>query len=340
MEAFLPFWIRAGGRAPTEEEFARGEQGAQIALEIAERLGDATLSSAALDGVGTIAQMRGDLDGMRIASQRRLDMGDRLPISERIDAACMIAWAAMSVGDLDGADAVAGSALALVQPGQAANWALHLAAWRTLVAAARGDWDVALAAANRAFGFWIELDRVPAGYAVRGFLAALDIARARRDESGEAHWREVVEPIVSAFTPSRGRRVQAAHAAGDPAAMVAALEAIPAVTWLDDSLERSLGYLSDRRVFLDNALLDRLEATTFPSARLVHAQLDRARGLARDDAGLLRAALATYETAGARPAEARVRCELGRLTGDPGLFEAGAQILRSIGDVDQLDRYG
>jgi class 3 adenylate cyclase len=339
MEGFLPFWIRAGGRSPTAEEFARAEQGARVAFEISQRLDDAVLISGALDGIGTVAQMRGDLDGMRAASQQRLEMGDRLPIAERIDAACMLTWAAVSSGDLDGADTVVGSAFKLVLPGQATNWALHLAAWRTLVGAMRGDWDVALAAAAKAHALWVELDSVAAGYAIRGFLAALDIARARRDDGAQAHWREVVEHIASAFTVSKGRRLQAAHAAGDTAAIVAAFEATHDGTWLDDSLERALGFLSDRSVHLDDALLERLAATTFPQARLVHAQLDRARGLAHADVGLLRTALATFDHAGARPAGARVRCELGLLTNDPELVDAGTKVLRQIGDVDQLDRY-
>jgi hypothetical protein len=328
-----------GGRIPSVEEFDRGERGAGAALDIARRLDDLVLASAALDGIGTVAQMRGDLDGMRAASQQRIDMGDRLPKSERIDAACMVAWAALSAGDLDGADAVAGSAFTLIEPGQAANWALHLAAWRTLISAVRGDWDVALAAANRAYELWVELDRVPAGYAVRGFIAALDVARARRDDSGEAHWREVIEHITSAFSGSRGRRVQKAHAAGDAAGLVAALDALAPGWWLDDGLERALGFLSDRRVHLEDALLERLLETTLSQARLVRAQIDRATGLAHADPAPLRRALETFEKAHARPAQARVRCEIGILTGDDDLIEAGRQELLAIGDVDQLDRY-
>ena len=210
MESFLPFWIRVGGRAPSDDELDRGDRSGQAALEIAHRLGDPALASAALDGIGTIAQLRGDFEAMRATAQERLDMGPHLSFAERIDAACMVAWASLLVGDLERGDDVAGSALAVVQPGQGGNWALHLSAWRALIATLRGDWDVALSAANKAHEFWLEMDRVPAGYALRGFLAALSITEARGDDDGTAHWREVVGRIASAFHGTKSRRVQAA----------------------------------------------------------------------------------------------------------------------------------
>ena len=35
------------------------------------------------------------------AARQRLAFGNRLPVFERIDAACMVAWAAVATGDLD-----------------------------------------------------------------------------------------------------------------------------------------------------------------------------------------------------------------------------------------------
>ncbi|HEX7472310.1 MAG TPA: hypothetical protein VF323_04455, partial [Candidatus Limnocylindrales bacterium] len=339
VEAFLPFWIRVGGRAPSDEELGRGDGNGRAAVEVAQRLGDAALASAALDGIGTIAQMRGDFEGMRSTAQQRLDMGERLSVAERIDAACMVAWACLLLGDLDRGDAVAGSALAVVQPGQAGNWALHLAAWRALIATLRGDWDVAIAAANKAHGFWLELGQVPAGYAIRGFLAALSVAQARGDDSGAAHWREVVGQIASAFQGTQGRRLQGAIGANDAATVVEALEGLETTTIGDDTLERALGFVSDRAIPIDPGALQRIDDLTFPTARLAHAQIDRARGLANGDPGPLRRALDMFATAGARPDEARVRVELGRLTGDEGMTEEGLRMLREIGDVAQLDRF-
>ena len=339
VETFLPFWISAEGRTPSVAEFDRGLASGRAALDVGQRLGDAVLMSTALDGIGSIAQLRGDYGELHATSIQRLALGERLPIAERIDAACMVAWCGMATGDLAGAEAVAGAAFAMLQPGQAENWSLHLSSWRTLIAAASGDWDVALASANRAHALWVELDRVPAGYSMRGFVAALDIARARHDIEGATRWREVVEDINSHFRTSTRRRLQAAHTAGDTSAIVTALQTSEYGALSDDVLERALGFALDRDVRLDDALLARLEKAAFPGARLVIAQINRAKGLAHRDAAPLRAALATFEQSGARPSAARVRCELGRLTDDGALVETGLRELREIGDLDQLDRY-
>ena len=53
----------------------------------------------------------------------------------------------------------------------------------------------------------------------------------------------------------------------------------------------------------------------------------------------LRAALSVFEHAGARPATARVRVELGLLVGDAALVDAGLLGLLEIGDIEQHDRY-
>ena len=284
-------------------------------------------------------QMRGDFEFMRTSAQERLDMGDRLSVAERIDAACMVAWACLLMGDLDRGDAVA-----RLGPRDGPTWSgrqlgtppgglagAHLDAARRL--------DVAMAAANKAHGFWLELDQVPAGYAIRGFLAALSVARARGDDSATAHWREVVERIASAFQRTQGRRIQGALGAADATTVVDALESLDTTTIGDDTLERALAFLSDRAIHIDAAALERIADITYPTARLAHAQIDRARGLADGDPGPLRRALDTFAAAGARPDEARVRCELGRLTGDTAMREEGLRMLREIGDVTQLDRY-
>ena len=82
------------------------------------------------------------------------------------------------LGDLDEAIRISASGLALLQPGQVPAWTLHLVTWRTYALTLRGLWDDALAAGDRGYELWIETDRPSAGYALRGFVAALDVARA------------------------------------------------------------------------------------------------------------------------------------------------------------------
>jgi len=62
--------------------------------------------------------------------------------------------------------------------------------------------------------------------------------------------------------------------------------------------------------------------------------------IARRDPDQLRAVLAAYERMRARPLIARVRCDLGRMTGSEADTATGLKILRELGDEVQLQRYG
>ena len=54
---------------------------------------------------------------------------------------------------------------------------------------------------------------------------------------------------------------------------------------------------------------------------------------------LLRQVLADAEEMHARPMIGRVRCELGRMTGDDAEMAAGLRILRELGDQLQIARF-
>ena len=338
-EAFLPFWLGVAERSPTPAELAGADVSAREALELAEQLGSVSLQSAALDGIGSVAQLSGDYATMTAAARQRLAFGDRLEIGERLDAASMVAWAAVTVGDLEEANAVSEAALKLVQPGQASNWALGLTAWRAMAASLHGDWEAAIAAAGRAQALWLELDRVAAGYARRGFLAAFEVARARHDDLGMTRWRDVLDHIAHSFRGSPGSELVHAIVSGDTDAAMRLVESLTFNSIGDDAMERGLSFLNDRGRPPSVAALVRIDAAAFRGARLVQAQLERARGLLHGDPQRLASALEILEQAGARPGIARIQCELGKLTGVNALIEAGEQSLRAVGDVDQLDRY-
>jgi len=72
---------------------------------------------------------------------------------------------------------------------------------------------------------------------------------------------------------------------------------------------------------------------------LVEAELHRSYGLIDQDAEQLRQALAIVEHSGSVYRAARIRHEIGELTGDRALSEQGLSELERIGDVDQLERY-
>ncbi len=338
-EAFLPFWLAAAGRAPTEADLRTADASAHEALVLATRHQVASLQSAALDGIGGNAQTRGDFAAMLSTARQRLALSDRLDLGERIDAACMVVWASVTTGDLAEAAAVSEATLKLIQPGQASNWALHLAAWHTVTNALRGDWEAASASASRAHRLWVELDRVPAGYSTRGFLAAFIVARARHDDPAMTRWRETLEEINASFRRSTRAQLIQSVLGDDPDATASFLETADLGVLGDDTTERVVSFVSDRGAVLTDATLARLTAASFPTSRMLGAQIERARGLAHRQPLELAAALTILERAGARPGVARVQVELGRLTDDAALVAEGLRGLREIGDIDQLDRY-
>ena len=73
--------------------------------------------------------------------------------------------------------------------------------------------------------------------------------------------------------------------------------------------------------------------------RHVLVGLDCAIALARRDPALQRQALAVYEAMHARPLIGRLRCEIGRMTGDGVAPEAGLRILRELGDQPQITKF-
>ena len=89
--------------------------------------------------------------------------------------------------------------------------------------------------------------------------------------------------------------------------------------------------------------LEALEQARASSAsrrhRHVDVALDRAIALTRGDPDLLRRVLADAEAMHARPLIGRVRCELGRMTGDDAEIEAGLRILRELGDQLQVEKF-
>jgi hypothetical protein len=254
-----------------------------------------------------------------------------------MDAYSVAAWASVTLGDLDDAVRISREGLALIQPGQVPAWALHLVAWRGYALTLRGDWDEALSLAERGRELWIETGRIPAGYSLRGFFGARDVALARRQEAAVERLNEVIFGIADQFTPTPVSVAYVAALRFKPGAFIEMLRVTNGRN--PEGVERLLNRAIDR----DEALpLDALEAAhaAFAPRRLkyVDAAFARAFAVTERDPVLLGDVLRTYEAMGARPLIARVHCDLGRLTGDDHETEAGLAILRELGDELQLER--
>ncbi len=338
-EAFLPFWHSGGGVTPTPAELDEAESSGRRGLELAERLDDARLRSAALDALSSAPQVRGDWEEVRTIARRRLAFEGRLDLAERLDAYCMVTWASDLLGDLSEAERVSRAGLTLVQPGQAIAWTLHLLTWRLYALTLLGRWDEVAAAGERACQLWRE-SAVMAAFAGRGFIAALDVARARGDRVRADELLQVLRDIVRRAPPNSAMSKVGPYLDADPEGTVAA---IPAVlrSHNPEYAERALALCADRgwppapetiRSALDFAETHRL--------RVLGAQARRALGLALRDSAELGRALEAFEEVGAIPYAARARCERALLMGDEAELVAGMRTLEELEDVEQLERIG
>jgi class 3 adenylate cyclase len=339
-EAFL-VWVRIGGRAaPSDETDEELAASGQRALEIGARLDDVALQSAALDAMSSVVIRGDDYRGSLVFIERRLALGDRLDFTERFDAEAMRAWHEVTLGDIRSAVDHASEAIADLAPGQAPGFVLSLSAWLVAAFHVVGRWDEAIAAANRLERVWEDLDRPPAGFAIQGFLAELEVARARREEALTDRAVTAVESIIGRFSPDDRIRGLLALVRPDPEAVERDVVAqYGRFTGRIDHLDRALAICSDRGHRLDAALLEKIIAHVEPRGiRLIEAQARRALGLTRQDPEQLRLALGSFSEMGAVPYGARVRIELGQLAADAAMIDEGVRELETIGDVDQLGR--
>jgi class 3 adenylate cyclase len=336
-DAFVPFWLGAGGVVPSEEQVAHAESEGQRALEIGERLDDARLISASLDALASMRQGAGRWQEVRAMAERRMGFADRLDMSERLDAYSMAVWADDLLGDLHEAERISAEVLATLQPGQVPSWTLHLISWRLYTLMLLGRWDEVQPLSVRACQMWREIN-LSAGYAGRGFLAALDVARGRGDAAAAAE-------ILGVLNDMLGRTGEGAIGQMKPYLTEDPTPLWDRLDWLINShgvdyVERALARCCDLRV---PPPLDRFEHLfeydAIRELRVLRAQLHRTRGLVKNDPAYLDAALAIFEEIGAVPYVARLRCERALLTGDEAGLAEGRRALEGIRDVAQLERY-
>jgi hypothetical protein len=338
--ASLPFWLRQSGvRAPTAADFELSDQRVREGLALAEQLDDPVLISAALDTMCTTPVA--DWRHMLRLSLRRTAMGDRLPLDERLDALNMVAWASAALGDLPETIRASQTAIDLVQPGQNAGFSLAGASWSTYARALRGEWEEMAPAIDDLRQRWIEGDRPAAAYALQGFLSGIGWARNRGEQELHDRWRAVADDIIGRF------------AEGHPVAALSAvtsldLDGVAAIVMQHERypdrvhyVENALGLCADHRHAVPLHVVDSVVARADAAGMLVMgAQGRRLRGVLTDDARELGAALDTFEQIGAARYAARVRAELGSLTGDEELYEAGRHALAGYreGDLPVLSR--
>jgi class 3 adenylate cyclase len=337
-DGFYPFWR---GAQATAADIAEAEASTGRGLAIADGLDDPRLRSAALDALTCCAQARGAWAQARRFSQERLAFEDRLDLHERLDAYTMVAWASALLGDLAQADRATASALGLFQSGQVHWWGLHSAAWRAYALTLLGRWDEALAVAEHARKIWAEGGLIPAAYCVHGFIAALDVGRARHDSQLVDQYRAVLDEILKHFAADSLFGRLRPYGRGDletlEAEVIRGFGTIPRAR--QQLVERTLSLCADLdRSLAPEAIRPIVECGAADGLKLLEAQGRRALGIAVRDTVELTRALEIFEETLAVPYAARVRCERALLTGNQSELEAGMHVLEALGDLDQLAR--
>ena len=342
-DAFYPFWRRIIGGGTTDADIAAAMDAANTAAELARELDDVNTLSAALDALASLALDRGEWQATIDLTRQRLALGNRLSLVEQVDAYAVATWAAVIAGDLAQASAISEAGLAVVQPGQAPEWTLHLIAWRAVALLAYGRWDAALSAIDQGQRIWMEMGRPAAGYAARGFLAGLIIARARRDSGHISSMLLVVDAIDSNF--ARDPRFDAIREferddIRATAAAVSKTEGRLGARIGSEGQQMMVSVCNDADERIDDeALLRGLEGARAAGAVLFEAEIQRAQGLSSADRSKLEAAHTIFETSNAAPYVARTRCELAILDGNKQELDAGLEYLEKLGDAVQVERY-
>jgi len=260
---------------------------------------------------------------------------------EKVDAYGMVTWCAGVLGDLAKADRVSAEGLAQIQPGQVPAATLHVIAWRTYVLTLLGRWDEALAMAERQYQLCRDLGSTSTAYVLHGFMAAMDIARARQDQLLYDTYAKIHDEITAAQPKGTDYRHWEGYAGRDPRPLAQAVAGFQLghMSRLD-RLERAMDRLVDQDFQLPVSTMSTIRAYAREHEFvLIEAQAERALGAQDRDAAHLQRAISLFDRAGAAPYAARARCERALLRGDAAEMKAGLNVLEQLDDAEQLGRF-
>ena len=338
---FMPFWLRnAGVRQPTDEDVDESRRNVADGLAIAEELDDPTLISAALDGMTSELQTT-DTAKARDVSLRRVAIGARLPVHERLDALNMVAWMSAHLGDLPEVIKAATSATELVQPGQNISFSLGAPVWIAYAQGLIGDWPGLSSAVEELRRRWLDLERPAWSFSLQGFLTGTDWARNRGEDELVERWGGPALEIIGHFDPSHQVAALRAIVELDRPGIVEAVLHHARFPDRRHYVDHALGICADHALEVPPQVLDEiLEQASRGRWRVVQAQAQRLRGIVGRDANDLSSSLRIFEEIGAARYAARARRELGLITGDASMRQVGEIELDRLGELDQLSRIG
>jgi class 3 adenylate cyclase len=334
---FKSFWLRqVAERDVTEEDVGRARGYVTDGLALAEEIDEPELVSAGLDALAGIRQSD-DWPGAVELSRRRMAFAERLSIEERLDALQVLAWASVQLGELEDAAAAADASTALLQPGQNMVFVLASTSWSAYVGALQGDWQRCENSVDDLRLRWMDAAHPAASYALQGVLSGIDWARSRGADTSLDRWREVADAIIGSYPVGHPVAAMEALVALDMDAIAEVIRRHERYPDRAHYVEHALAICADRGHAIEAGVLDDLlDRAARVGLRVMQAQAMRVRGLSLHEPPALRAALEAFEAMGAGRYAARSRLELGRLTGEAQLVEAGLRAMESLGEGDLL----
>ncbi|HEX6128803.1 MAG TPA: adenylate/guanylate cyclase domain-containing protein, partial [Candidatus Limnocylindria bacterium] len=319
---FLPYWQAGGDGAGSQEDAAARRRDTERGLRLAREADDDDLQSIALDALSGIAQSLGQHREAREHARRRLELGDRLGLGERLDACAFVAWESCLLGDYLDALEVTARGLQLVDGPIGLLSVVHMLSWRAHAASMVGADEVALEAARSARQSWEETGRGPAAYAVHGFLAGVEVARRRGDLGETKRWSDLIDAVCTPLPPASFARAALHVAELDREALLDDVSRPAALGERSHLVERALNACLDRGWLPGRHVLDHLlREAERQSLRPLAAQVHRGLGLqgSRTHLGIGRR---LAEEMGAAPLVARI--DDGLATGEGQHHEAWA----------------
>jgi predicted ATPase/DNA-binding CsgD family transcriptional regulator len=308
---------------------------AERAVELAHRVGDTRLESAALDQLTAVRFICGELDEAVATVERRLELlADRAHDVEMAweipDTLHMAPMAYLAAGDLEAARHYAQlrSELPIFREAD------HLAVdWLLTTAALAGDFDEAVELAQRLRRGWVEAGRPPLGGTAFAPAAAAMVYGIRGDDEARHEWldmtvqmRRIVQPMrerQTLYSPAfdamvalhRGEiGVALSHMAAAPESFkrwfdAAVWRPLYAASWAEAGV---LAALPDRRSRLDRARF------VVRGSRIAAAMVERAAAIDADDIEALITTAAALDALGARYQRARTLVFTGGEARDEG----------------------
>ncbi|HET6876348.1 MAG TPA: LuxR C-terminal-related transcriptional regulator [Jatrophihabitans sp.] len=176
---------------------------AERATELARRVGDPLIESAALDQLISVQLARGELGAAAASAYRCAELVRDLPVTplsalEVAGAFYMAADCAVAAGDLRSARRFAERIQVLpFHRGEG-----HLATARLMtVTALTGDWDETVALAERFRDGWERAGRPRADNLIRGAYSAATVHGLRGDDAAREAWLEIVAALAAPTRP-------------------------------------------------------------------------------------------------------------------------------------------